>query len=421
MSLIASPSRGIQGASSTMLGSEGEQDLTNAETQSRYRAYISKRVQAHCDKFALPLERYIAPAMPGEEDEEDALRRRQAITSLDEVLLLVRKLREGVVASRRLDTAAAEVYHLALFLAVVSLNKGQLGASIHRAVFDVYTSVPVAEGPSTTAWPSTVASDFASLPGGEHNELNLFVDSQESREHTASLLLLSRTCLSDERQRGSLEDDFMQLRARVIDAVKRPASAITPPARDHILLASEVDRLARQGDILQLRRLLLGQHCCKGRRLAAPTVFQRMLISQALPRWRAIAWAQLRKAYMSVPLPRAGSGQEAGLVEKMGGLAMNGHGAVVGGEDDWLEKVLLVDGELLPPASRSTQDHWGDGDGEAQRHRDLRAARLAAVFRQVGLTSGEAASSSIVEQSLTSWQGRISCSATSGQRSLKVR
>ncbi|PWN25547.1 hypothetical protein BDZ90DRAFT_233991 [Jaminaea rosea] len=331
MSLIASPSRGIQGAESTTLGSSGEQDLTNAATQARYREYVSKRIAAHCERYPQPLEFYVPPTGIDAMDDEQAMLRRQAITSLDEILLLVRKLREGVVASRRGDAAAVEVYHLALFLAVVTLNKGQISAAIHRAVFDLYPSISVASS-SSPAWPS-VAADFASLRDSQtrhaaRNDTHLFVDSKETREHTASLLLLSHTCFDSKSSRGSLEDDFMQLQARVVDALSLDVER-DGGLTDHLLLASEVDRLIRQGNVVQLRRLLIGQHrtlptsVAPGRRLAAPTVYQAMLLSQALPRCRAMAWAQLRKVYMSVPLPKASQEEDARtLAARMGGLAL---------------------------------------------------------------------------------------------------
>lgn len=440
MSLIASPSRGIQGAESTTLGSSGEQDLTNAATQARYREYVSKRIAAHCERYPQPLEFYVPPSGIDAVDDEQAMLRRQAITSLDEILLLVRKLREGVVASRRGDAAAVEVYHLALFLAVVTLNKGQISAAIHRAVFDLYPSIPFASSDSSLAW-SSVAADFASLRDSHtrhaaRNDTHLFVDSKETREHIASLLLLSHTCFDSKSSRGSLEDDFMQLQARVVDALSLDVER-DGGLPDHLLLASEVDRLIRQGNVVQLRRLLIGQHrtpptsAAPGRRLAAPTVYQAMLLSQALPRCRAMAWAQLRRVYMSVPLPIASQNEDAQtLAARMGGLALG-----EGGRESWLEKVLLIDCELLPPppckatqhARDATPDEWDESGadvGEAQWLRDMRARRLAAVFRQVGFTEGvttdASAAPGLIEESLLPWQGRIS-SLQSGQRSLKVR
>lgn len=114
MSLIASPSRGIQSAHSTALGESSEQDLTNHQTQEKFRGYISRRIAAHCQRFpALTLGDVARKiVVPGEAVEEADAKRREEIemarVSLEEILLLVRKLREGVMASHRMDAATIE-------------------------------------------------------------------------------------------------------------------------------------------------------------------------------------------------------------------------------------------------------------------------------------------------------------------------
>jgi hypothetical protein len=115
MSLIASPSRGIQSAHSTSLGASSEQDLTNHQTQENFRSYVSRRIAAHCQRFPTLTLGDIARkiAVPGEmaAEEADAKRKEEiemARVSLEEILLLVRKLREGVMASHRMDGATIE-------------------------------------------------------------------------------------------------------------------------------------------------------------------------------------------------------------------------------------------------------------------------------------------------------------------------
>lgn len=116
MSLIASPSRGIQGAQSASLGSAEDQDLTNFSTQARFREYISTRIRAHCEKHPRTTLQGLIPSwLPdGWEKETNSgtsvasPESKAARNGLEEVLLLVRKLREGIMASRRSDGAALE-------------------------------------------------------------------------------------------------------------------------------------------------------------------------------------------------------------------------------------------------------------------------------------------------------------------------
>lgn len=116
MSLIASPSRGIQGSQSASLGSAGDQDLTNFSTQARFREYISTRIRAHCEKHPRTTLQDLIPSwLPDDWDKETIFETsvasaepKAARNGLEEVLLLVRKLREGIMASRRSDGAALE-------------------------------------------------------------------------------------------------------------------------------------------------------------------------------------------------------------------------------------------------------------------------------------------------------------------------
>lgn len=116
MSLIASPSRGIQGSQSASLGSAGDQDLTNFSTQARFREYISTRIRAHCEKHPRTTLQDLIPSwLPDGWEKETSsgpsvasAESKAARNGLEEVLLLVRKLREGIMASRRSDGAALE-------------------------------------------------------------------------------------------------------------------------------------------------------------------------------------------------------------------------------------------------------------------------------------------------------------------------
>lgn len=106
--LLSSPSRGLD-------VSDSSRDLTNGETQGRYRVYISQRLQAHRDKFGPLLkskeEQLFPVLLPGI---SSASKWRAAgvegglLDSLQDILLLVRRLREGCVAAGRGDAFATD-------------------------------------------------------------------------------------------------------------------------------------------------------------------------------------------------------------------------------------------------------------------------------------------------------------------------
>lgn len=408
MSLIASPSRGIQGTETATLGTAADQDLTHPTTQDKYRQFLSRRLSEHCDKFPLPLSRYTPPLLQskaGDSDDDDLLQ--QAKTSLEEILLQGRKLREGITASRRADAFAIETYHLVLLLAIVTLNTAQVSATIHRLVFDLYTQVPLPMDSRVSASP-TLLTDFAKLPGSQITHLDLFADTQKAREHLASLLLLSHTCLAG----GSvaLGDNFPELEARIADSLGHERGQAWQST--HIQLASAVDLAVRQMDIPAIRRLMLGKYRhSSGRILAKPTLWQRTILSQLLPRLRSAAWAQLRKVYLTLPLSDL-EGCNKGVA--------------------WLHRTLLIDSELEDLSEVRTdrcnrgaipnswdEDSGGDARGSSSN------SRLATVFRLQGLppaAPGKEQDRSVdIDSELLPWIGRITTNTTTKHQTIKIR
>ncbi|CAO1635846.1 unnamed protein product [Parajaminaea phylloscopi] len=410
MSLIASPSRGIHGAENAALGSAAEQDLTQEATQNRYREYLAKRIREHCKRHALPFAAYVPSILPASASDSVDDEARSAKAGLEEILLQGRKLREGIMASQRRDAAAIEAYHLVLLLAITTLNRAQVSATMHRIVFDLYPAVPLT--PSRA--PASVTSDFATLPDARASQLDLFVDSRETREHTASLLLLSHTCLSDTARSSAIEDNFPRLKWKVLDSVGsgQHPELISP----HIRFAEAVHVALDRCDVLAFRRLLLGQfrHKGSGELLPKPTVWQRMLLSQAVPRLRRSSWAHLKKVYLTVPLP---SHTRA---------------------DDWLARMLVLDGKVAPDATTprshttkpvDTPDDWQDGDAPSSA---FLLQRLAAFFAAQALPeapqSPGAAGSNAGTQApaplhscLAKWAGRIATNTSSGICTIKIK
>ncbi|PWN22438.1 hypothetical protein BCV69DRAFT_297729 [Microstroma glucosiphilum] len=414
MSLIASPSRGIQSAHSTSLGASSEQDLTNHQTQENFRGYVSRRIAAHCQRFPTLTLAEIARkiAVPGDAAEEADAKRREEIdmarVSLEEILLLVRKLREGVMASHRMDAATIEVYQLSLFLSVHTLNSGQLSSTINRLVLDLFPNIPC-KSSTTSTWPGNVFADFTSTPEGSKEDafvaqLRHFAeDTPATRAHHASLLLLSHTCLGSGGKSGmggfgsagGLQDNFFTLKHKVLAALG--LSLEDTPNAD-IVFAEQADRALRTGDVLLFRKLLSHRRA---------SVWQKLLLEQAVPKMRAQAWTQLKKAYMSVPLPLSLSSQQQ-------------DGEPQG--EQWLEEVLLIDTHLVPvsnatasssktapqaaPTKKSQTkilDSWDEADlsqldlasasapatPAQEEERRTRIARLAGAFTHHALPSSQ--------------------------------
>jgi hypothetical protein len=106
--LLSSPSRGLDISDST-------RDLTNEATQAKYRAYISQRLRTHCDKYGPLLNESRAELFPlllpgnlSVSKWSAAGAEGAALGSLQDVLLLVRRLREGCVAASRQDKFAVD-------------------------------------------------------------------------------------------------------------------------------------------------------------------------------------------------------------------------------------------------------------------------------------------------------------------------
>lgn len=321
-------------------------------------------------------------------------------------------------------------------MALITLNRAQLSATIHRVVFDLFPDVEASEAKSS--WPSTVPADFAPIAGAHSNQTQLFVDSTESRQHTASLLLLSHSCLSSTRQPGSLEDSFPELKYRVLRALNLERAEDSAS----LTLACEVDRALRQNNVPLFGRLLTGGHVIagSGKFLQPPTLWQKMLLAQSLPRVREMAWNQLKRAYLTLPLPgvvtprdRSESGELSSKLDSM----------TLGGEESskdaqWLERTLLIDTSLVPVHEKSasaqpTPDEWDDdANSTSTTGTDAiaRCHRLSMVFDRNGLAAAAATAAAPsngdhgapqVAPPLQPWAGRITFNSTTGRSSIKIR
>lgn len=368
MALLASPSRGIDSTNAASLGQTQDQDLTYPPTQEKFREYISKKIKAHCARFPMPIDAYApkltvpgqeyfsAKAKDGTEREEELVKAR---VSLEELLLMVRKLREGIMSSRRLDKAAIEVYHLSLFLSILTLNGLQLSTSIDR-LLKTFPLISVSQSAWDASWNFSLAQDFAMLQGQDSpllHQLRYFSeDNEEIRAHTASFLLLAFTCLGP-GSTGSKDPSvagtnaygsFQSEKLKALEALHVEKSHVSqlPPA---IAVACQAETAIRTNDVQRLRSQVLPK----------ATAWQKLLIYQAVPGMRIKSWETLKKGWMSVPLPilldlpPSSMTEEADAIAKLAAKMDNvglAHEEEESAEenDDWLERLLLIDIGLVP-------------------------------------------------------------------------
>ena len=125
LSLLQSPSRGV----------DEPFNLLQRDVQDLYWESIVKNMQQHAD--AHPNTEFPFSCNILEED----LRCRK--DSLQELLLAIRKLREGLVASHRMDHLTVQVYELTIFLSILCENRAQLASTITRLVQDIYPAISV--------------------------------------------------------------------------------------------------------------------------------------------------------------------------------------------------------------------------------------------------------------------------------------
>ncbi|RPD77598.1 hypothetical protein L226DRAFT_532370 [Lentinus tigrinus ALCF2SS1-7] len=156
MELIASVSR------SSGLEKDGDA-LRDPKIQEEYRAFIQGKVDEYWKKYPLRSHRERADA---EEDagaaDADARRNRKEME--DNLLIVFRKLREGVLSTQRRDAFALEVYETSLHLSVLFNSPVQTTSTLSHLFPDLYINV----SPSTATTPSTSSTSASASPLSHH-------------------------------------------------------------------------------------------------------------------------------------------------------------------------------------------------------------------------------------------------------------
>ncbi|TKY90327.1 hypothetical protein EX895_000325 [Sporisorium graminicola] len=337
LALLASPSRGLDSTSSlsTDLSSQGSMDLTLPQVQAELREYISMRITK-----AIPLLSAPAPALRvldsrqylPREEADGAKGVGKGEEELQQILLLVRKLREALVASKRVDGFSVEVYELSASLAVLCVDVPQLAATLPRLVLELY--------PSTR--------EAAADPGRDVEQLATHLGihpstGEDKRMRLVSLYLLQTLCLSGRATRlgqyAAAHSERTEALHRGLSEYKRLKATLTSVygerLHSHLAVSDAVYAALRNVDSLTLSRLLCDT---KG----GMNGWQRLIALQVVPALRSAAWEVARKAYMYMPVS-----------ERLKGMIIGGEEKVEQGprdeEDGFWVQLLLLGTDALPP------------------------------------------------------------------------
>ncbi|KAJ1035541.1 hypothetical protein NDA18_000320 [Ustilago nuda] len=357
LSLLASPSRGLDSSLSLSsdLSSQGSMNLTSPSVQVEFREYISARLRK-----ALPLLSATALTVLDSSTylPSTSLKARglgEGEEELQQILLLVRKLREACVASRREDGFAVEVYELSTGLALLCGDMMQFVASLPRLVLELYPAVPPAEEEG--------------VERGDVEELMqrlrlrpIPTGSGDRRGRMMSLYLLQSLCLSGRALRlgqyitptdnsdGAVETLHKGLREyRLLRTTLSLTYGDGKGWNEHFKFCDKVYSALRGVDPFKLTLLLSGKVGY------GVDEYQKLLSMQAVPMLRNAAWAVARRTYIYLPITPE-------LQVLIGGTAEEGKTGERREEQVWLEELLLLCTDVLP-ASRSEMEQVKGSEG----------------------------------------------------------
>ncbi|KAI0712445.1 hypothetical protein C8Q76DRAFT_797292 [Earliella scabrosa] len=136
MELIASVSR------SSGLEKDGDA-LRDPKIQEEYRAYIQDKVDEYWKKYP-----FLSPCRSGASEDAESRRNRKEME--ENLLILFRKLREGLLSTQRRDAFALEVYETSLHLSILFKSPAQTTSTLSHLLPDLYISKRNSGGGSTS-------------------------------------------------------------------------------------------------------------------------------------------------------------------------------------------------------------------------------------------------------------------------------
>ncbi|CED82251.1 SAC3/GANP/Nin1/mts3/eIF-3 p25 [Phaffia rhodozyma] len=239
-----------------------EDALTHYSTQESFRAFIQSKLTKLYEKYPAFQQSFRTISR----DERDLF------YSITDILLLFRKLREGLIASRRTDKFSVEVYETSARLALLITDHAQLVSSLSKLIPDLY----LASKPAHST--ENLDTDGRSL----YVQIYLIYQLSYLRSPPAFLSIL-RSFPSKFKQ--SLEPNTLQLPLRIwslsnSSSYRRLFSLFNSRSLspEQTSLSDEKQIRSSNLDILIQRTLDLG-----------------------LLQWREGAWAILRTAYKECP------------------------------------------------------------------------------------------------------------------------
>ncbi|WWD16389.1 hypothetical protein CI109_100815 [Kwoniella shandongensis] len=311
-------------------GAEGDA-LKDWNTQERYRQYIDERIEAH----------YITYTTPRHTPPKAGVRQKEELESLASIVLLFRKLREGVVASHRIDGFAIEVFESSAHFAILAHNLPQLLGALSGLVPSLYQAYDIAHVKAQ----SGTGKVKSAAEGDEADDLHVRlgrlelepVRSRDRRVEFASLLLLYHLVISGRR---AYFDTLMELTTPQKKRLTKdnpfadisdfaPASLVgtnvtdlrpslnphshIEPASDGLPLLS-IDQLdfvqaAAQSMAEETFSPLTYFHLISSSSSSGNgtvSTYERTILAWAEPGIRERAWDVLKKGYMSVGVEWAG-------------------------------------------------------------------------------------------------------------------
>ncbi|KZT57472.1 hypothetical protein CALCODRAFT_483149 [Calocera cornea HHB12733] len=246
-------------------GSDDDNDtLKDFKIQEDFQEYIDKHISAYQAANAFP--------PPLNDDGTSSLSPSQ-LETLTNILIMLRKLREGILASQRVDRFAVEAYEMSARLAVYCQEDKALSSVFGHLVPDLYDEADEAMLTTGLLYLTTGTTPAAPNPNGA------LVTSNRDEFTAVYLLHLLHTAYPSQQ-------DFL---SRLKD--------LSPPTSATFQLVAVTAAYVRRGNFWALSQLVLRPSPIRS------DLVQRMLIV-ILAKTRSRTWATLKAAYMQLQLDR---------------------------------------------------------------------------------------------------------------------
>ncbi|KAL7414070.1 hypothetical protein BDY24DRAFT_414757 [Mrakia frigida] len=318
-----------------------EDALLDFKVQEKFRAHIENKLRTFWDREA--------STGLGEFDEV-SIDDKQRWFVLNDVLLLLRKLREALMSSQRVDDFAVEVYELSARIALQTSNHTHFISSLSRLVPDLYVAhdLALSSSSSTASLPSSSKPPPAPTKPSERSPL------PPTTTPTASSLAVSLSNLSISTSPPSIPSSSNRTLYTSLLLIYHLTHLSSPPSYLSLLacLPSRFFPPSSFSPIppLVLRAQLSSSYSAFQRLLSSPHVhpLERICLGFGSEQRRIKAWKVVRASYLDV-----GPRDLEWLGERVLGLKKGGND---GGVEGWLKEKGVEAGENGRWAIRKGKD-----------------------------------------------------------------